>query len=101
MELQRLMQRVLADPEADAPRFAYADACQAIAPDRAEFIRIEIAYREYLRANRTDSFPRTQRAVSLRRRHGAAWAGDIVGRVSWYEFFRGFVEKSGSTHATS
>jgi uncharacterized protein (TIGR02996 family) len=93
MELQRLMQAVIADPEADAPRAAYADACESIAPDRAEFIRIEIAYREYLRANRTDFFPGTQRAVYLRRKHGAAWAGEIGKLVSWYEFFRGFVEK--------
>ena len=93
-QLSELFAKVVRQPDADDPRLAYASACDASGDrDRAAFIRIQLAYRDYLRSGRDDGFGDTQRELSLKKAHGASWAGPIKDRVTWYLFFGGFVEK--------
>src|SRR5690606_34215378 len=47
--LDDAFQAVLADPEDDAARLAFADACEATDPRRADYIRSHISYDQWLR----------------------------------------------------
>jgi uncharacterized protein (TIGR02996 family) len=94
-ELDALYNVVLRDPDSDAPRLAYADACEQLGDlDRAEFIRLQIAETTAHRAGRSQVRSGVfQRRFTLQERFGQLWAGTIRNRVRYAQFFRGFVEK--------
>lgn len=93
-DLDELFRDVVRQPDADSPRLAYAAACEACGDrDHADFIRIQLAYRDHLRAGGGEWFEDTRRELDLDNAHGRAWAGDIATRVSSYGFFGGFVER--------
>jgi len=93
-DLNALYTAVVDNPEDDAPRLAFAAACDALGDtERADFIRIQVAHRQYLRAKRpVGEFPDLYREFALKKTHGPAWAGPINGRVRRYGFAGGFVE---------
>lgn len=78
-----LLRAVLARPDDDAPRRAYADALGA--DPRAEFIRLQLANK-----GRAGSIAPRQR--ELLERHRRAWLGDLAGIVEQAGFSRGFVD---------
>lgn len=90
--------RVFDDPDADAPRLAYATLVEQIGPDQPELIRLQVArFARDLEAGRWWSQP-SPREQELLRRHGADWAQLIepyartVHAEPRYDFNRGFVE---------
>lgn len=83
---------VLADPDADAPRLAFADACEAREPERAEFIRLQVETARRLRTGDPSYRDPARRAEQLLAPHRASWVGPIAQRVTWCELYRGFVE---------
>ncbi len=89
--LDPLYQRVLADPEADAPREAFADAVEASDSFRAEMIRCSLVSLHKRRVGNEDR-PETGRALTLKRRHAHRWAGPIDSMVDGWSYDRGFVE---------
>ena len=93
-DLEKLYEAVVKDPDADAPRLAYAVACEAHGDaDRAEFIRLQIEAAALKRAGRHDDALRGfQRISILEHRSGKHWAGPIRQSVKSVGFFRGFVE---------
>lgn len=92
-DLEALFQAVVRDPDADAPRLAFADACEAQDPERAEFIRLQVGHAAALRASRQDDADRgAQREIFLEKRRADGWAGPIRDRVERVHFYRGFVE---------
>lgn len=94
VDLEMLFKAVLRDPDADAPRLAYAAGCDAKGDrERAEFIRIQIAHRESVRSGTNEWMAKFDRELQLKNRYGTRWAGAIAARVHWYLFYRGFVEK--------
>lgn len=99
-----LFAAILADPDEDTPRLAYADWLQEDGEhDRAEFIRVQV---ELARFTPNESVPWNARAVALRARekalfaaHGASWLAPLRGsggplkhEVAHGQFRRGFVE---------
>lgn len=95
--LEALFEAVLKNPDADAPRLAYAAACEAQGDsERAEFIRLQIDAAAAKRAGRVaEALQNVDRLMDLRDRFGDLWAGPIRDRVKYVQFFRGFVEKVG------
>lgn len=96
-ELARAYEAVVLDPNADGPRLAYAAACDAIGDhERADFIRVQLAQRDYLRSGGTilhGNMPGIRQERDLQKKYGAQWAGAIAQRVQWYLFYGGFVEQ--------
>jgi uncharacterized protein (TIGR02996 family) len=93
MTLDELYQKVIEDPDADAPRVAYAAACDLAGNrDRADFIRLQMESAERIRRGASNWWEFVDRKLELRDANGEAWAGPIQTRVDGYEFFRGFVE---------
>jgi uncharacterized protein (TIGR02996 family) len=78
-----LLRAVLARPDDDAPRRAYADALGA--DPRAEFIRLQLANK-----GRAGSIAPRQR--ELLERHRRDWLGPLAGIVKQAGFSRGFVD---------
>ncbi len=93
LELENLYQKVIENPDADAPRLAYATACDAAGEqERAEFIRIQIEDVERMRQRASGWSRNVHREMALIEAHGDTWAGPIRTRVDRIWFFRGFVE---------
>jgi uncharacterized protein (TIGR02996 family) len=109
-DLDALLQAVLAAPDDDAPRLAYADALDAragaAAPDpRASFIRAQILLARQgfadLAAAALDEDGEIARRIAwlqatdlerdLGAAHAVAWASPIAGMVQSYAFDRGFI----------
>jgi uncharacterized protein (TIGR02996 family) len=91
---ERYLRGVLAAPDDDAPRLAFAQAAQDAGDrERAEFIRIQVEYVQYLRAGSHGRFEPFQRERQLESTHRKEWAGPIETRVRAYNFGRGFVER--------
>jgi uncharacterized protein (TIGR02996 family) len=94
--LARLNAEVTADPLADAPRLAYADAVAGADPERAEFIRTEVE----LTRRRAGHPARTSqedgelswRSHEKMTTRGREWARPLRNLVGGYGFYRGFVE---------
>jgi len=87
-----LLAAVLADPDADAPRRAFAAAKDAQGDPWGAFIRMQLD--EAAEAD-PDSPRRTMlrvRAGEIERVHGASFAAAIAPWVHGYELHRGFVE---------
>ena len=85
---------VIAAPDNDAPRVAYADAIAATDPDRAELIRLQLALTRW---RKTHEDPPERTAASTRSRvlldkHKAEWSATVGPLVAGCAFLRGFVE---------
>ena len=81
--LAALHAAVIAAPDDDAPRLAYADALEDTDPVRAELIKVQLTLAVW-RRNRATPVARTDavlRAGVLIREHGAAWGPTCV--ASW------------------
>lgn len=82
---------VLAQPDADAPRLAYADAVESVAPARAQLIRAQIAATHKRRAGQ--SWHEEMRLINqLLGAHAARWTPALPVAVASMRFYRGFVE---------
>jgi uncharacterized protein (TIGR02996 family) len=92
--LDALHDAVVADPESDAPRLAYADAIAATDPARADLIRTQIRLAQWRRAGQSppEAGDAEIRAGTLIRAHGATWAANIKPLADSWQFLRGFVE---------
>ena len=90
-DLDELYDRVVAAPAADEPREAFAAAVGRADPDRAEFIRLQLAMAR-ARVERVDSYPMSIRAGILRDHHHERWAHPVKDLVRGYQFLRGFVD---------
>ena len=92
-DLARLHAEVLADPDSDAPRIAYADAVTSTDAARAELIRMQL---EIVRMQRdgTNSALLDSRVRTLLEKYKDGWAKDVacVHGVKWVGFERGFPE---------
>ena len=93
--------QIVRHPDDDSPRLAYADAVAAEDPERAEFIRLQIARFRGDAARGASSRP-GPREAALRTQHGARWAQAIApyarapqpgSPFQGYEFERGFVAR--------
>jgi uncharacterized protein (TIGR02996 family) len=83
---------IAAAPADDAPRLVYADWLEERGDPRGSFIRIQCA----LAALTDDDLRRSdlqQVERYLLAGHAAAWAREFAGRVSGWQFRRGFVEE--------
>jgi uncharacterized protein (TIGR02996 family) len=91
-----LLRAVLADPDADAPRLAFAAFCDARGDARGKFIRLQLRIARLERRDRDDPLAATlaDDAGDLRKAHGDAWAAPVVSYASAWTFVRGFVEQA-------
>lgn len=93
MALEELFQAVIDDPDADAPRLAYAEGCEAAGQrERAQFIRLQVEAAVLARQPAGEWWRPARRADQMLEPHREEWAGPVGGRVAWYDFYRGFVE---------
>ena len=94
-DLTGLWDAVIAAPEADEPRLAYAAAIAPTDPLRAELIDVQLRWDRLRKAQAALDGERgtlAMRAGELTRAHGQAWAGDVAPLVDKLRFVRGFVE---------
>jgi uncharacterized protein (TIGR02996 family) len=94
--LARLLAAVTADPLADGPRLAYADAAEARDPERADFIRMAVENTRR-RAGHPAQGGWTDSEVSWipvekRDARGREWARGLRNLVEGFGYYRGFVE---------
>src|SRR4051812_13666429 len=97
---RKLLDAVLADPDDDAPRLVYADWLdEHDQPERAEFIRLQIALASQPRAKRKEEL--RLREKELLDRYQERWAEPVAEFKTIYKahhsrtpyvFRRGFVE---------
>ena len=90
------LRAICADPGDDTARLVYADWLdENDDPDRAEFIRLQVAVPE--RPEKHDPrHTRYMRAIELQKRHRATWAGELprLSGINWpFLFRRGFVSE--------
>src|SRR5947209_6703837 len=84
------LQAILDAPDDDAPRLLYADWLDEHGdPDRAEFIRVQIA----LAARRSASPGLWRREQELLALHEQEWAAPVRGVANAWTFRRGFIEE--------
>jgi uncharacterized protein (TIGR02996 family) len=81
---------IIADPSDDAPRLELASRLEERADPRGTFIRLQMIAARSPDANERNRARREADAVLAE--HGAQWARDLDGRVSFVKFLRGFVE---------
>jgi uncharacterized protein (TIGR02996 family) len=91
---------VIAAPDDDRPRLAYARGMEKLRPERAEFIRLQIERADAERRSRATISQPGPREIELRAKFGAEWAGAVspygrpyasTGKFRGYDFERGFV----------
>jgi hypothetical protein len=87
--LEALLEQVLAAPDDEAPRAAYAVAVRRSDPDRAKLINVQL---RIARALTTDQDRAHLTAGDLISAHGRRWAEPVHDLVEGWQFFRGFVE---------
>lgn len=95
VDLEALHDAVVAAPDDDAPRIAYAAGIAGVDPDRAEFIQQQLELSRSWRAERPGSIEAARRAQILEHAHGRQWAAGLPQAVQSYGFRRGFVEDVG------
>jgi uncharacterized protein (TIGR02996 family) len=94
------LKAILADPDDDAPRLAYADWLdEAGDSDRAEFIRVQIALANLPRDD-PQRPPLIERERQLLLEHAPDWAANLPRPLHSWTFRRGFVEAIELTAAT-
>lgn len=89
-----LLSAILADPDNDSPRLAYAARMDAERNQRGAFIRLQLALARF-DAARGDPI-RTMYAIDSQEyldQFGSEWAAPIASLVPRYEFHRGFVSR--------
>ena len=91
-----LLRAIIAHPDEDTTRLAYADwldenGDSATDGARAEFIRVQIALAE-TPADDPQRPERAQREKELLDRHGWAWAEEFGTQISAWQYRRGFIE---------
>ena len=93
-ERQALFQGVLDDPDAEAPRRAFAAWLDARGEPQGEFIRLQLEASRELRkeGHSTEYIELGRRATELRSRYGADWSRPVDSIASEPRFYRGFVE---------
>jgi uncharacterized protein (TIGR02996 family) len=93
-DLTGLWHAVIASPEADEPRLAYAAAIAQADPPRAELIVVQLQWDRMRKARAAGDEGGTLalRSGQLTREHGQAWASNIAPLVDGWRFVRGFVE---------
>jgi uncharacterized protein (TIGR02996 family) len=87
---------LLLHPEPDEPRLAYADVIQAIDPDRAELIRVQVELARSRRKGlpsfaRADGYTRERILLDKHKERWSKNASEVKG-VVFLSFLRGFVE---------
>ena len=87
-----LLERVLASPDDESARLAYATWCDSKGDPRGACIRLQLELSGIDRADRERRGPLLRRQQTLISRHGATWAGAIADVVDDYRFHRGLVE---------
>jgi uncharacterized protein (TIGR02996 family) len=94
--LARLNAGITADPLADEPRLAYADAVEGTDPEHADFIRmeVELTWRRAGHPARTsqDDGELSWRAHEKKTTRGREWARGLRNLVGGFGFYRGFIE---------
>src|SRR5947209_8153059 len=84
--------RILADPDADAPRLAYADALSAAGDPRGELIRLQCELAPTFRGVAIPGADaKSARESELLRAHADEWTADVRALGATPELFRGFV----------
>lgn len=108
MSLADRLAEIIANPFDDTPRLAYATECDAAEPERAEFIRLQVARAERERSGGSAPTPsglsELQVAVNLRRanrreralleHYGAHWAAPLGPLGDGLVYDRGFVSQA-------
>jgi hypothetical protein len=84
--------RVVADPDDEAPKEAFAAAVEARDPERAELIRLQLMTSRNRKARADSDLGVAGREGDLIRAHGARWAEPVSQTMSGWGFLRGFVE---------
>lgn len=94
MNEKDLLAAVIAAPQDDQPRLAYADWCDEHDPSRAEFIRVEC---EIEKLSKNDPRYRLlcSRATQLRDEHQKRWLAPLADLTFFAQFRRGFPETVG------
>jgi uncharacterized protein (TIGR02996 family) len=87
---QELLQAVLAAPDDDAPRAAFAALKEQEGDPRGRFIRMQLTLASLEAGAPGIPFLSTETG-ELIEQHGAAWAASVAPLVSGYRFHRGFV----------
>jgi uncharacterized protein (TIGR02996 family) len=91
MNEKDLLAAVIAAPQDDRPRLAYADWCDKHDPLRGEFIRAQCEI-EKLPQNDPRYGPLCSRAIQLREAHQKRWAAPLADLTFFAHFQRGFPE---------
>jgi len=90
---EQLVQAVIADPDADAPREAFAAWGVAHGDLQGELARIQLAEAHERRVGiALEARRRYLEAYDLIEKHEKAWAHEVFAIASQPQFFRGFVE---------
>lgn len=90
---ETILQAIIAAPDDDVPRFAYADALERSGDaSRAEFIRVQCML-EMTALQAPDRGRLEAREKELLERHGWDWAEELGGEVQEWEYRRGFIER--------
>lgn len=92
---QELLRAVLAAPDDDEPRLAYADLLRAAGDPLGEFValQVEVATRRREHAPPHTWLATAQRADELEARFGKTWDRLVAGLVEDRRFRRGFVDE--------
>lgn len=89
----QLIQAVIADPDADEPREAFAQWGVAHGDLQGELARIQLAETRERRTGLTvEAHRRSIEAYDLLEKHEKTWARDVLAIASQVRFYRGFVE---------
>jgi len=92
--LEALHAAVIAAPDDESARLAYADAVEATDPARAQLIRDQVALTGWRRARRSppEATKAQARVQVLIEQHGNRWGADVAPLCDGWAFGRGFVE---------
>ena len=91
-DLERCVQEVIARPNDDDARLAFADAVETDDPLRATFVRLDIEDRSAGRCGHDPPGGEFFRVHQLFCRHGERWSADVRPLVDRLQFSGGFVE---------
>jgi hypothetical protein len=90
---EQLVQAVIADPDADAPREAFAAWGVAHGDRQGELARIQLAEAHERRVGIvSEAHRRYLEAYDLLEKHEKTWAHEVLSIVRQVRFYRGFVE---------
>jgi uncharacterized protein (TIGR02996 family) len=99
---EEIYREVVRNPDADDPRLQYADAVATRDPERAEFIRVQVARSREEAARGVMRASPSSREAELRAKNGSRWGHFIApyarafrsdAPFQGYEFERGFVAR--------